>query len=187
MACPAIGFDFACGAAEAVRHLLALGHQQIAMIALPSDFTDSEPFYQGFASALEAAGYTADPALIVEAGSSQDDGMAAMQELLARPEPPTAVVAASDALAFGAMHALRDAGLAIGPDIALIGCGDLPLAAQTHPPLTTLRTPRRALGVALAHHLIALIERRDPPAPPPLGLKLIVRQSTARRCAPQPC
>lgn len=178
LACPALGFDLAGGAAEATRHLLALGHQRIAMIALPSDLTDSEPFYQGFAAALEAAGHAVDPALVIEAGTTQDDGMAAMQELLACPEPPTAVVAASDALAFGAMHALRDAGREVGRELALVGCGDLPLAAHTHPPLTTLRTPRRALGIALARHLIALIERRSPPASLPFKLNLIVRRST---------
>jgi LacI family transcriptional regulator len=185
LACPALGFDLACGAAEATRHLLALGHQRIAMIALPSDLTDSEPFYQGFAVTLAAAGHTLDPALVIESGTTQEDGMAAMQELLACPEPPTAVVAASDALAFGAMHALRDAGREVGRDIALVGCGDLPLAAHTHPPLTTLRTPRRALGIALARHLIALIERRTPPAPPPLSLNLIVRRSAYDRKAEQ--
>jgi LacI family transcriptional regulator len=177
--CPAVGLDLVRGAAEATRHLLTLGHRRIAMIALPSDLVDSEPFYQGFAATLEATGHEADPALVIEAGATQEDGVAAMQELLARPEPPTAVVAASDALAFGAMHALRDAGLEVGRDVALVGCGDLPLAAHTHPPLTTLRTPRRALGTALARRLIALVERRNLPPTPPFGLNLIVRRSTA--------
>lgn len=177
-ACPSVGLDLARGAAEAARHLLALGHRRIGLIALPSDLADSEPFYQGFAEALAAAGYEDDPALVVEAGLSEDDGMAAMQELLARPEPPSAVLAASDTLAFGAMHALREAGLDIGPEVALVGCGDLPLAAHTHPPLTTLRAPRRAHGGALARRLIALIERRQAPPAVPLGLQLIVRRST---------
>lgn len=185
--CPALGFDLARGAADAARHLLALGHTRLGMIALPSDLADSEPFYQGFAAALADAGLEADPALVVEAGTTQEDGVAAMQELLARPEPPTAVLAASDDLAFGAMHALRDAGLTVGRDLSLVGCGDLPLAAHTHPPLTTLRAPRRALGAALARALVAELargpatrgEQRPGPDLASLPLQLIVRRSTA--------
>lgn len=177
--CPSVGFDLARGAADVVRHLLALGHRRIGMIALPSDLADSEPFFQGFTGALEGAGLELDPALVVEAGTGQEDGMAAAQELLARPEAPTAVVAASDALAFGAMHALRDAGYEVGRQLSLVGCGDLPLAAHVHPPLTTLRAPRRALGAALAHRLIALVERRQPAPEGLLPLQLIVRRSTA--------
>jgi LacI family transcriptional regulator/LacI family repressor for deo operon, udp, cdd, tsx, nupC, and nupG len=180
LACAAVGLELEQGAADAVRHLVALGHRRLGLIALPSDLTDSEPFYAGFVGALEAAGAPADPALIVEAGTNEDDGIAAMQELLAAPEPPSAIMAASDTLAFGAMHALRDAGLAAGRDLSLVGCGDLPLAAHTHPPLTTLRAPRRALGVELARRLINLIERRPPAAGDAnLRLQLIVRRTTA--------
>ncbi|MFV9503673.1 MAG: LacI family DNA-binding transcriptional regulator [Oscillochloridaceae bacterium umkhey_bin13] len=177
--CPSIGFALDSAAAEATRHLLVLGHRRIALINLPAELSDSEPFYQGFTTTLAAAGLADDPALVVEAGRSQNDGMTAMQELLACPEPPTAVLAASDDLAFGAMHALRDAGLIVGSDLSLVGCGDLPLAAHTHPPLTTLRAPRRNLGAALAQHLIAQVERRPLPTPPNLNLTLIIRRSTA--------
>lgn len=178
--CPSVGFDLARGAADATRHLLALGHTRIAMIALPSDLADSEPFYEGMVAALAAAGQAGDPALVVEAGMREQDGIAAMQELLARPEPPTAVLAASDALAFGAMHAMRDAGVEIGREVSLVGCGDLPLAAHTHPTLTTLRAPRRAQGAALARRLIALVEHQQDPPDGLLPLQLIVRRSTGR-------
>ncbi|NTW97782.1 MAG: LacI family transcriptional regulator, partial [Oscillochloris sp.] len=111
---------------------------------------------------------------------TQDDGVAAMQELLALPEPPSAVVAASDTLAFGAMHALRDAGIEVGRAISLVGCGDAPLAAHTHPPLTTLRAPRHALGMALADRLIGLVERHATSGPDlALPIQLIIRRSTA--------
>jgi LacI family transcriptional regulator len=178
--CPMVGLDLGRGAREATRHLLALGHRRLGMIALPSDLADSEPFYTGFVAALEDAGVEADPTLVVEAGMSEDDGIAAMQELLGLPERPTAVLAASDTLAFGAMHALRDAGLEVGSELSLVGCGDLPLAAHTHPPLTTLRAPRRALGAELARRLVALVERR-PLAEEgrSLGLQLIIRRTTA--------
>jgi LacI family transcriptional regulator/LacI family repressor for deo operon, udp, cdd, tsx, nupC, and nupG len=177
--CPTVGLELGRAAADAVRHLLTLGHRRLGLIALPSGLADSEPFYSGFVESLAAAGVAAEPELIVEAGMSEDDGIAAMQELLAAPEPPTAVVAASDALAFGAMHALRDAGLEAGADLSLVGCGNLPLAAHTHPPLTTLRAPRRALGIALARRLAALVEHLPPPGGERLGLQLIIRRTTA--------
>jgi LacI family transcriptional regulator/LacI family repressor for deo operon, udp, cdd, tsx, nupC, and nupG len=179
-ACPTVGLDLARAAEEGVRHLAGLGHRRIGLIALPSEFADSEPFYRGFVAGLEAAGIEPDPALIVEAGTSEQDGIAAMQELLAAPEPPSAVLAASDALAFGAMHALRDAGLEAGRELSLVGCGDLPLAAHVHPPLTTLRAPRRSLGAALARRLADLIERKAAPANDELlRLQLIIRRTTA--------
>lgn len=177
--CPSVGLDLERGAYDATRHLLQLGHRRIAMIALPSDLVGSESFYQGFATALAESGCTPDPELIVEAGATQEAGIEAMEELLSRPEPPNAVLAASDILAFGAMHALYDAGLAVGSDLALVGCGDLPLAAHTHPPLTTLRVPRRSLGLALAKGLIALIERLEIEPQPLLTLSLMIRRSSA--------
>jgi LacI family transcriptional regulator/LacI family repressor for deo operon, udp, cdd, tsx, nupC, and nupG len=180
LGCPSVGLDIYGGARAATGHLLALGHRRIAQIAPPSELAESELFFQGYADALAEAGVELDPAYTVESGATQDDGMAAMQELLALPDPPTAVFAASDTLAFGAMHALRDAGVDVGREISLVGCGDAPLAAHTHPPLTTLRAPRHALGVALASRLIGLVERQKPDDPGmSLSMQLIVRRSTA--------
>ncbi len=178
--CPCVGLDSYAGARMATGHLLALGHRRVAQIAPPSDLAESELFFQGYADALAAADIEIDPSYTVESGATQDDGMAAMQELLALPQPPTAVFAASDTLAFGAMHALRDAGIEVGPGISLVGCGDAPLAAHTHPPLTTLRAPRHALGAALAGRLIGQVERQAAGArDTALSMQLIVRRSTA--------
>jgi LacI family transcriptional regulator/LacI family repressor for deo operon, udp, cdd, tsx, nupC, and nupG len=167
------------GAQLAVRHLLAQGHRRVGLIQLPSDLADSEPRYQGYADALQDAGLPADPQLIVEAGRAEEDGYQAMVELLGLPQPPTAVLASSDELAFGAMHALYDAGLSVGEDVSLVGFDDLPLAAHMHPPLTTLRQPRRRVGEQLAALLIAAIEKRGrKPEHVLLGARLIVRRST---------
>ncbi|NNJ13150.1 LacI family transcriptional regulator [Chloroflexales bacterium ZM16-3] len=177
--CPCVGLDSYGGARAATSHLLSLGHRLVAQITPPSDLAESELFFQGYADALAEAGVELDPSYTVESGATQDDGMAAMQELLALPEPPTAVFAASDTLAFGAMHALRDAGIEVGRAISLVGCGDAPLAAHTHPPLTTLRAPRHALGLALAARLISQVERQPSSPDAALGMQLIVRRSTA--------
>lgn len=176
---PSVSSDGRAGAALAVEHLLAQGHRHIGLIQLPSDLTDSEPRYLGYADALTAAQIEIDPQLIVEAGRTEEDGYQAMSELLSLPQRPSAVLACSDELAFGAMHALYDAGLQVGGDISLVGFDDLPLAAYTNPPLTTLRQPRRTIGEKLATLLIALIEHRSRvPESIVLQPRLIVRPST---------
>lgn len=176
---PFVVVDGRAGAATALRHLLGLGHRRIGLIQLPSELAESEPRYLGYADALAAAGLAIDPALIVEAGRGEEDGYQAMGELLGAPKPPTAVLACSDELAFGAMHALYDAGLEVGRDISLVSFDDVPLAARSHPPLTTLRQPRRAVGEHLAALLIDTIEHRPHAAKSAtLNARLVVRRST---------
>jgi DNA-binding LacI/PurR family transcriptional regulator len=176
---PFVAVDGRAGAQAAVRHLIGLGHQRIGLIQLPSDLADSEPRYLGYADALAEASLAIDPALIVEAGRTEEDGYQAIGELLAAPQAPSAVLACCDELAFGAMHALYDAGHTVGRDVSIIGFDDLPLAAHMHPPLTTLRQPRRAVGEHLAALLIDTIERRSRAAQSAtLSPRLIVRRST---------
>jgi DNA-binding LacI/PurR family transcriptional regulator len=171
--------DGRAGALMAMRHLLGLGHKRVGLIQLPSELAESEPRYLGYADALAEGGLAIDPALIVEAGRSEEDGYQAMGELLSAPKPPTAVLACSDELAFGAMHALYDAGLEVGRNVSLVGFDDVPLAAHTHPPLTTLRQPRRAFGAHLAALLIDAIERRAHAAQSAtLSARLVIRRST---------
>lgn len=179
--CPYVTVDGRAGAVLAMQHLLGLGHRRIGLIVLPSELATSDPHAQGYVDALAAAGLEFDPTLVVEAGRTQEDGMTAMQELLSIPQSPTAVLACSDELAFGAMHALYDAGLEVGRDVSLVGFDDVPMAAHTRPPLTTLRYPRHELGVHLARLLIGVIaghklEQRSIT----LAMRLIVRKSTCR-------
>lgn len=176
---PFVLVDGRAGAETALRHLLGLGHRRVGLIQLPSELAESEPRYLGYADALAAAGLAIDPALIVEAGRGEEDGYQAIGELLGAPQPPTAVLACSDELAFGAMHAIYDAGLEVGRDVSLVGFDDVPLAARTHPPLTALRQPRRAVGEHLAALLADAIEHRANAAKSAtLSARLVVRRST---------
>ena len=176
---PYVVVDGRAGALIAMRHLLGLGHRRIGLIQLPSELAESEPRYLGYLDALAEAGLPSDPALVIEAGRGEEDGYQAMGELLSAPSAPSAVLACSDELAFGAMHSLYDGGLVIGRDLSLVGFDDLPLAAHTHPPLTTLRQPRRAVGEHLAALLIDSIERRARAAQSTtLSARLVVRRST---------
>ncbi|MCS6840474.1 MAG: LacI family transcriptional regulator [Roseiflexus sp.] len=176
---PAVVIDVRAAAVDAVQHLLSLGHRRIGLIQLPSELAVSEPMVEGYRQALTAAGLSFDPTLVVESGRAEEDGYQAMTELLAASRPPTAVLAGSDELAFGAMHALNDARLIVGRDVALVGFDDLPLAAHVNPPLTTVRQPRRAQGQQLAVLLDdAILKRNADLRTVTLRARLIVRQSS---------
>ncbi len=175
-----VAVDAGAGARVAMQYLLGLGHSRIGLIMPPSNLATSDRAGQGYVDALTAAGYAIDPALMVEAGTARDTGITATEELLELPAPPTALLACSDELAFGAMHALRDAGLEVGRDVAVVGFDDVPMAAYVHPPLTAMHAPRHALGVQMAQTLIDAIEGRAAvPTHTLLEMRLMVRKSTA--------
>lgn len=176
---PAVASDDRASAHAAVMHLVALGHQRIGFIQLPSELAESDLRYGGYVAGLETAHLEPDAMLTVEAGRREEDGYQAMQELLNLPEPPSAVLACSDELAFGAMHAAYDAGYTIGETMSIVGFDDTPLAAHSHPPLTTIRQPRQKLGTLLATTLIDSIDRKPTAAPGAiLPARLIIRRST---------
>ncbi|GAB4110432.1 MAG: LacI family DNA-binding transcriptional regulator [Roseiflexaceae bacterium] len=175
---PWVALDGHAGARLATEHLLGLGHTRIGLIQIPSELAESEPRYQGYAEALGHAEVVFDPELVVEAGRREEDGYQAVLALLELPEPPTAILACSDDLAIGALHALHEAGLSVGNDISLVGFDDLPQAAHTQPPLTTLRQARRALGEQLAERLHAAIVGRSSQPNRTLVPRLVVRRSS---------
>jgi LacI family transcriptional regulator len=157
------------GALLATTHLLGLGYGRVATIAGPQVMVAGIDRRDGYLDALAAAGIGPDPALIVEGDFMQESGYAAMERLLALPEPPRAVLAASDAMALGALRALRAAGLRAPEDVALMGFDDLPEAAYSSPPLSTMRQPCVELGAVAVHALVAQI---DAPGGAPAALRL---------------
>jgi DNA-binding LacI/PurR family transcriptional regulator len=176
---PSVVIDMHSAAVDAVRHLLSLGHRRIGLIQPPSELAVSEPIVEGYRQALTEAGLPFDPTLVVESGRAEEDGYQAMTELLASPKPLTAVLAGSDELAFGAMHALNDACLIVGRDVSLVGFDDLPQAAHVNPPLTTIRQPRRVQGQQLAMLLDDVILKRNTSLRTvTLSARLIVRRSS---------
>src|SRR5439155_5954029 len=116
-------------------------------------------------------------------------GYAAMRRLLALPQRPTAVFAADDAMAAGALRAIREAGLGVPRDVAVVGFDDAPIATLTDPPLTTVRQPVYELGAAAARLLVAQLRGQQPaPVQEHLPAELVIRQSCgapdARSTAP---
>jgi LacI family transcriptional regulator, repressor for deo operon, udp, cdd, tsx, nupC, and nupG len=181
---PGVRIDDVAAARTATEHLLSLGHERIAYIS--GDARDELAFTahgdrsRGFREALAAAGVRFDPALDMEAEFSVAGGEWATGELLRRGRPPTAIVAACDEMAFGAMRALRAARLRVPDDVSVIGIDDHDLAAALG--LTTVAQPAAEQGRLAATTLLqSLLGRPAPPATEPLLLptRLVVRESTA--------
>ncbi|MDF1523638.1 MAG: LacI family DNA-binding transcriptional regulator [Trueperaceae bacterium] len=155
--------DNVAAAHVATAHLLALGHHRIAHLGYGSPrFTTVTERLAGYRAALEEAGAPVDDALVAFADYSAASGAEAMRTLLARtgtaPPPFTALFCSNDTVAFGAMAALRDAGLCIPEDVAVVGFDDVPLAAYAAPPLTTVRSPLLAMAESAANRLVDLVE-----------------------------
>lgn len=148
--------DNISGAREAVRHLLRLGRRRIVTITGPQSMMSGIDRLAGYTAALRERGLMPDQTLIAESDFSEAGGYLAMRQLL--PRQPDAVFAASDMLALGAMRAIREAGLCVPEDIAVVGFDDLPQSARNDPPLTTVRQPIQRTGAMAVEMLIELIE-----------------------------
>ena len=110
----------------------------------------------GYAEALAAAGLSFDEALVRHGTFSRASGYDAMQSLLQLTARPSAVFVGSDTVAFGAMAAVRDAGLRVPDDVAIVGFDDEPMASDVTPPLTTVHLPAQLLGQTAAEILMKL-------------------------------
>jgi len=140
----------------AIAHLLRLGYRRIATITGPQNMIAGLDRLEGYKQAFRQWDLPIDPDLIVEGDFSEDSGYTTMQRLI--PRRPDAVFAASDYMAIGALRAMRENGLRVPHDIAIIGFDDVPMAARIDPPLTTVRQPIQKTGAIAAEVLIDLIE-----------------------------
>jgi DNA-binding LacI/PurR family transcriptional regulator len=151
-------------ARSAVRHLAALGRQQIATITGPLDMGAGADRLEGYIDGLSELGRARDDRLIAEADFTYEGGAAAMRRLLEAAPDLDAVFVASDLMAAGALNVLRTAGRAVPGDVAVVGFDDSPLAAATEPPLTSVRQPIEEMGRELVRLLVASIEDAKRPA-----------------------
>lgn len=151
------------GAFEGMQHLLKLGHKRIAHIAGPEGFNASEDRLKAYREILEANGIKFNKSMV--AACNQFDyisGYKAMKELLSRDiEKPTAVFAACDTIAYGAIMAAREKGYRIPEDISFLGFDDIDSSAFSNPPLTTLRQDRKALGRTAAETLLTILRGEE--------------------------
>jgi LacI family repressor for deo operon, udp, cdd, tsx, nupC, and nupG len=177
---PVVEIDNKAGAREATRHLIGLGHRRIGHIGGTAATTATPKRFDGYAAALAEAGLELRPELVRYGVFSIATGAEEMVELLALPEPPTAVFCGSDEIAMGAIRTIKQARLRVPEDISIVGFDNIYFAAVTDPPLTTIDQPSRRLGFE-AMRLLA--DRLAGVAGPKRGVevpyRLIVRASTA--------
>ena len=155
---PFVDIDAVDGSSRAVKHLIEHGHKRIAMITNASlEYTSAQQRRSGYQKALTETGIELDDSLIQEGAYTPASGNIAMGKLLELTHRPTAVFVASDVVSLGAIRAIKQAGLRIPQDMAVVGFDDIPLADYYDPPLTTIRIPAFELGRSAGDRLMRLV------------------------------
>jgi len=181
-----VRIDNVGGGRMATQYLVDLGHRRIAYIGDKSGFQSDTERFAGYREILEEAGFGFEPELVAHGDGTPDGGMEAMRRLLALAKRPTAVFCYNDREAFGAMRAIREQGLRVPADVSLVGFDDLFLSSFTDPPLTTVRQPKREMGVLASEILLKLLSGEKPESCVTSG-ELVVRDSTAHRKTRSAC
>lgn len=159
---PFVDVDNVAGARQAVEHLLRLGHTRIGLITnAPLHYVSARQRLEGYRQALENAGLAPRAEWMQLGNFDEASGRRAMQALLRVRPRVTAVFVASDMVALGARYALWEAGLQVPQDMALVGFDDLPLAAYTIPPLTTVHVPAWELGYTAGQMILQRLQGQE--------------------------
>lgn len=176
----AVGSDSESGQLEALNFLYQLGHRRIGLITGFSMRGRMMIRYNSYVSFLAQHALRLDKHLIVHGDFTIQGGTDAMTQLLALPEPPTAVFAANDILAIGALQGAHASGRRVPDDVSIVGMDDIYAAATTSPPLTTVRKPKYETGAEAARLLLARLNGDQSPAKNhKLACVLVERGSTA--------
>lgn len=183
-----IAIDNRGGACAMTRHLLDGGHRRIAMIRGAARNHDAEERLRGWSDALGGAGVEPRDGWVQPGDFSDRAGHAAAQAILALRPRPSAIFAANDAMAIGALSAVREAGLRVPDDMAVVGFDDVPVARYVHPSLTTVRVGIAGLGARAAETLLAALAAGagHRPAHVVLPTSLVLRGSCGCRDRPPP-
>jgi LacI family transcriptional regulator len=176
------------GAREMTRHLLALGHNRIAIIKGSQRNHDAAERLRGYRTALRDAGVALDPLLERDGDFTEAAGYSATLELLALKQRPTAIFAANDSMAIGAMSALRESGIPVPEEMAVAGFDDIPLARYMDPPLSSVHVPICELGAKAVTLLLHGIRHKNDHARrrERVSTKLVIRRSTGGEPAERP-
>lgn len=176
----AVGSDSEAGQQDALAFLYQLGHRRIGLITGFSMRGRTMSRYNTYVSFLASRGLRLDSDLIAHRKFTIQGGMDAMAQLLALSAPPTAVFAANDILAIGALQTAHAQGWRVPEDISIVGMDDIYAAAATSPPLTTVRKPKYETGAEAAKLLLARINGDQSPVRNlKLPCALVQRGSTA--------
>lgn len=176
---PFVTADNVAAGRAAAQHLLALGHERIGVITGPGGSTASMDRLRGCRQALRGRGLALRPDLVVPGDFGPDSGYAGAMSLLRRDRPPTAIVAANDGMAVGALAAVRDLDRAVPGDVAVVGYDDVPIASHLRPSLSTIRLPAHRMGATAMNTLLAAIRHEPVCRSTVMDVELVVRSSSA--------
>lgn len=145
---PSVGFNRVQGAYDIVRHLIDHGHQRIGVISPSEEWSTIADVFRGYRMALDEAGLELYPELVATVETfAAAEGAAALDRLLSNSSPTTAVFAAGDMLALGAMRRARERGISVPHDMAIAGFGKIEVSSLVDPPLTTVSLPPEEMGM----------------------------------------
>jgi LacI family transcriptional regulator len=177
---PSVATTNRTGGAQAAQHLIGLGRRRPLVITGHDRFGCTQQRMAGFTDAYQAAGIPLAPELLVPGDFTFECGQLAVRDLLEARVPFDAVFAHNDLSAAGAIKSVHEAGLTVPGDVAVVGFDDIPLAAHTDPPLTTVHQPLRQMGETAARMLMAYFAGTPlPDSPNVIPTNLVVRGSTA--------
>ena len=175
-----IRINYEMGIQQAVEHLLELGHRQIAFISGPDDFKSAQFRRIAFVKAMKKykSSLHTEP-VIYEGDFKLESGQQAVRKFLAQEQRPTAVIAANDLMAVGALHELKRSGLQVPADVSVVGCDDIWLATMTDPQLTTIMIPRPEIGRAAVEAVLETnLAEGQSGHDIKISTQLVVREST---------
>lgn len=174
-----IQVDNLAGGRMAAEHLFALGHRNVVCIGGAPEVYPSWDRVDGFTGFMREAGHPVPKRQILAGDFHADSGYSLTLEAMRAKKRPTAVFAANDLMAYGAIRALAETGLRIPGDVSVIGFDDIKLSGLFNPPLTTIRQPRLKMGGVAVRLLLERAEKPDlEPRRVMLPLDLVVRQSS---------
>ncbi len=156
-----LNIDNYSGAYEMVKHLINHGHTRIAMIKGPGKNYDAQERWRGYHDALRDHGNLRMPSLEIYGNFSEASGYDAVKVLLNQTTTPTAIFAANDSMAIGALSALRDQHIAVPKEIALAGFDDIPIAHYITPALSSVHIDISALGAMAIEKLVHSIQLKN--------------------------
>ena len=165
---------------EATRHLISLGHTNIALVTGPMEEDCSQDRAEGYRRALQEAGIAYDKSKVLEGDWSASSGQRALLSFVESGNVPTAVFAQNDRMALGVLRAARDVNLKVPSQLAVIGVDDMPLSSYFDPPLTTMQQDMPLIGQEATRMLLEIIQKKTPAVRElKLSAQLVIRQSTS--------
>lgn len=177
---PAVVPSEIAGGQRSTRHLIDSGHRRIATITGEIWMEAAQDRLKGYRRALATADIPFEPTLVVEGDWSASSGYDATRQLLALPEPPTAIFCQNDRSAIGCYEALKEAGYDIPTDMAVVGYDDEEISRHLHPRLTTSILPHRAMGQWIVEQLDEFVPGQGRYPLVKLECPLIERDSVAK-------